>query len=137
MISRETSLMAYRKLMSTGTLNQLETQVVLAVIEHAPITTGELWKWCFPDRQRSSISSRVAELKAAGILRELGTAKCRVTHETAYLIEYSNKETKPKVEKVDKIAEAILKERNECANLAAQSGTLEGFAISQLIRNRK
>lgn len=139
---RETSLEAYIDLVESGTLTQIESEVLHLVQTHGPMTAGQIWGQFYcdngvPIRQRSSVAARCTDLMHKGVLYELDKVPCPLTGKSAFRYKYTGvrRPIKPDKKKLD-LEEAILNEREECAKVAEQSGTLEGFGIAQLIRNR-
>lgn len=77
---QETSLLAYEQIKAKGLLSRLRFEVYEAIFKNGPMTAGEVWSRYFKDvRQRSSISARMSELEARGVLEQYEIRPCEYT----------------------------------------------------------
>lgn len=77
---RETSIEAYITIKEKGLLSQLRFEVYETLHNNGPMTAGEVWSRFFKDvRQRSSISARMSELEARGVLEQYEVRPCEYT----------------------------------------------------------
>lgn len=80
---RRTSLQALAKIREEGLLSKLRFEVYECLFKHGPLTAGEAWSRYFPHRQRSSISARMSELEARGVVYQESERPCALTKNNA------------------------------------------------------
>lgn len=83
MRTRRTSVLAYEKIKAEGLLSQLRFEVYEILYKHGPLTAGEAWSMYFPNRQRSSVSARMSELEARGVVYQVEERPCSLTSHQA------------------------------------------------------
>jgi len=84
-MTRNTSIDAYNKIKADGLLSALQMSIYAKLFESGPMTQGEIWLKYFQHMQRHSVAPRFAELKAMGVLTEVGEKPCPVSGINAIL----------------------------------------------------
>ena len=73
---RRTSIEVYQKIQAMGLLSQLRFEVYEVLVNHGPLTAGEVWDRFFKNkRQRSSISARMSELEERAVVYVKGLSR--------------------------------------------------------------
>lgn len=80
---RKTSVEVYRRIQEEGLLSKLRFEVYSILYKYGPLTAGECWSGFFPNRQRSSISARMSELEARGVVFQQSERICALTKNKA------------------------------------------------------
>lgn len=109
MKARATSLAAYRAMVASGALLGKQAQVLEAVIEHGPATSGEIIEAGKLGHNKNLVRARFTELVNRGLIRETGQRVCKITGRTGLVWEYTGR-TKPlKLERGHRITDAVRK----------------------------
>lgn len=118
---RQTSIDIYNQIEREGLLSKVRFLVYKEIFNHAPITGGELYHRHLRHIQQSTITPRLAELERQKVIKTVGERECAVTGVRCVVWDVTNnlpiKYEKPESKTDRKIREAILKEREECAEL--------------------
>lgn len=78
-MTRQTSIDVYRQIESEGLLGRLQLMVYDVLFHRGPLTSGELWKFHFPDLQRQSLTPRLIELERMGAIQIGDKRECKFT----------------------------------------------------------
>lgn len=114
---RQTSREAYAKLVQLRVLPQRRREVYSLIYAHGPGTSAELFSFTMAEKSMNVITqsrARFTELRNAGLIRELGTVKCRITGHQAILWDVTDEEiprNQPKVAAAPswrKLAESLM-----------------------------
>jgi hypothetical protein len=103
---RQTSIDIYNQIESGGLLSYLRFEVYKAFFYNGPMTQGEMWKRCFPERQRHDVAPRVAELVSRSVLAYVGERMCEVTGRVCMVFDVTSnlpKEPPKKITNKEKI----------------------------------
>lgn len=76
---RQTSIEVFHQIESEGLLGRLQLLVYETLFHRGPLTSGELWKFHFPELQRQSLTPRLIELERMGALRTGEKRECKFT----------------------------------------------------------
>jgi hypothetical protein len=89
---RETSAETYRNIKDDGLLSDLRFKVYDFVFKNGPCTISDVSFYFNISRNASgSYSSRFSELREMGILKEVGTIKCKITGRNKILWDVTSK----------------------------------------------
>lgn len=133
---RQTSIDVYHKIEREGLLSKMRFLVYKEIFEHAPITCGELYHRHLNHIQQNTITPRMAELEKQNVIRVIDKRECGITGQLCSVWDVTNElpiKLKNNESKTDqKIKEAILKEREECARIADSYSEI----AATIIRNK-
>ena len=124
-MTRQTSMDAYRKIKSEGLLSKRRLEVYETLFHFGPMTANETFEKLYkkdigPKNAASNSAARFSELRDMGVIQEIGERKCSVTGMN--VISWDVTSWLPtKIKKPSKkyeIAEAVEKERKDCAQVA-------------------
>lgn len=76
-MTRQTSIEVYRQIEREGLLGRLQLMVYDVLFHRGPLTSGELWKFHFPELQRQSLTPRLIELERMGAVRSGEKRACQ------------------------------------------------------------
>lgn len=81
---RQTSIEAFNAIRDNGLLTGLQFEIYEILFQHGPMTAGEAAqvyrsRHAHTNRQRNEIAKRVSDLRAFGVVREIGSRPCRAT----------------------------------------------------------
>jgi len=121
---RRTSIEVYQKIQAMGLLSQLRFEVYEVLVNHGPLTAGEVWDRFFKNkRQRSSISARMSELEERGVVYQACTRPCSYTGNNAIAWATTDNLPLDPAKKSKKEKQRTAKEENDaCAAIAEAYG---------------
>lgn len=81
---RQTSIEAFNAIRENGLLTGLQFEIYSILFDHGPMTAGEaaqVYRSRHPqtNRQRNEIAKRVSDLRAVGVVREIGARPCKAS----------------------------------------------------------
>ena len=85
---RETSIEIFNKLRDSGKLSRRRLEIFKIVCHHGPITAAEAFTHAGLHgnaNYRHNTNARLAEMRQMGVVKEVGTHKCRATGNNAIL----------------------------------------------------
>jgi hypothetical protein len=108
---RGTSKLAYEQIKAEGLLSKLRFLVYESIVLNGPATSKEVTKLYLPSLERDTVSPRMVELEALGVIRAAGERPCRVSGRMA--VEWAATENLPegKIQRVsnkEKIRRLVL-----------------------------
>lgn len=116
---RLTSIEAYNKVKESGLLSRLRLKVYKILCEHGALTANEMRMFGSSDSNSGVFSTRLSELERMGVVRTIGTRKCKTSGHNALVWEitydlptkFERQKTKKnkKAELLHKINELMLK----------------------------
>ena len=111
LFSRSTSAEAYHAIIEEGLLSKLRAQVYKTLYHNGPMTANELVKILNHNNKNHGVyASRLSELRRLGVVQELGTQMCSITHRNVILWDVTANLPKQKSKTIsDKIIEIDLK----------------------------
>jgi hypothetical protein len=86
MATRETSIETYNQIKAEGLLGKMQIEVLGAVVENWPCTSGEAFDRMRDHRERSPLSqtrARFTELRDNGVIEEVGERICKISGRNA------------------------------------------------------
>ena len=124
---RETSIEAYHKIKETGLLTRLRWVVYDYLFHNGPKTQRQAVQDLSNSfESNGTFSSRFAELKRMGAVKEVGKIKCDFTGKNVYLWDVT-KELPKKLEKQETKAQIIARLERENAELREEIAKLKGI----------
>lgn len=125
---RQTSIDAYEQIKSEGLLSKLQLQIYDTLYRNGPLTAQETWHMLRDEQAMvgeariNGITPRFSELAARGVVKEVGTRKCRISGRVCIVWDVtSSLPTEPVSEKVisekDILRNQILKLETELRGL--------------------
>ncbi len=82
---RQTSIDVYNEIKNSGLLSKLRFEVYDALFQAGPMTAQETWHYLRDQAARNGqakingITPRFSELLRSGVIKTVGTAKCKIT----------------------------------------------------------
>lgn len=114
-VVRDTSLQAYRDIIDSGRIGEVQKMVYEGLYKFGPCTSSELYEHMSTGQnvQHSNIRARLGELRDMGAVKEGNKRKCAVTSKTVLTwdvtMQIPSKQCKKlsKKEKIDKVLDKL------------------------------